>query len=75
LVKFRRRDRIGRLMLVRLTVDLAGPVHRELGKEYEFERGEAIRLIEAGFAMPIADVSVERAVPVSFVEHRKRKHR
>lgn len=62
-------------MLVRLTVDLAGPVHRERGKEYEFAQDEAIRLIEAGFALPVSGASVERAVPVSFVEHRKRKHR
>lgn len=62
-------------MLVRLTVDLAGPIHRERGKEYEFAQDEAIRLINAGFAIPADGKPIERAVPVSFVEHRKRKHR
>lgn len=62
-------------MLVRLTVDLAGPAHRERGKEYDFAQDEAIRLINAGFALPVAEKRVERAVPAPMVEHRKRKHR
>ncbi|SCW80592.1 hypothetical protein SAMN02927924_03030 [Sphingobium faniae] len=46
-----------------MTTGLSGP-HYTLspGDEHDFPDGEALRLIEAGFAVPIAGGKVERAV-------------
>lgn len=50
-------------MKIRMTMGLAGPQYALApGDEREFPRDEAVRLIEAGFAVPIAEVKVERAV-------------
>lgn len=50
-------------MKIRMTMGLAGP-HYALapGDEHEFPQDEAVRLIEAGFAVPVAEVKMERAV-------------
>ena len=50
-------------MKIRMTMGLAGP-HYALapGDEREFPQDEAVRPIEAGFAVPVAEVKVERAV-------------
>ena len=38
-----------------------------------FSEAEAIRLVAAGFALPFADVEIERAVAVKPIERRKSK--
>ena len=50
-------------MLVRLLVGFAGATILAPGDEAEFADDEAIRLIDAGFAVPIAP-KIERAVKV-----------
>lgn len=49
-------------MLIRMTVSLAGGINLAPGDEHEFEQAEAVRLIEAGFAVPV-EPDIERAVP------------
>lgn len=50
-------------MKIRMTMGLAGPQYALApGDEREFPRDEAVRLIEAGFAVPVAEVKVEHAV-------------
>jgi hypothetical protein len=58
-------------MRVRLLVGFAGATVLVPGDEAEFANAEAIRLIEAGFAVPIA-APVETAVR-KLDEKRKRK--
>lgn len=50
-------------MRIRMTTGLSGP-HYTLspGDEHDFPDGEAVRLIDAGFAVPVAGAKVERAV-------------
>jgi hypothetical protein len=59
-------------MRVRLLVGFAGATVLVPGDEAEFANAEAVRLIEAGFAVPIA-APIETAVKKSPVEKRKRK--
>lgn len=50
-------------MKIKMLTSLAGPEYAlSRGDEREFEDGEAIRLIEAGYAVPAADAPMERAV-------------
>jgi hypothetical protein len=49
-------------MKVKLTVAMTGERAWESGDEFECDTEEATRLIEAGYAVPIADAKVERAV-------------
>jgi hypothetical protein len=50
-------------VLIRMTVDLSGPgVLLAPGDEREFPQDEAVRLIAAGFAVPVAASDVELAV-------------
>ena len=50
-------------MKIRMTMGLAGPQYALApGDEREFPRDEAVRLIEAGFAVPVAEVKMERVV-------------
>lgn len=59
-------------MQVRMLVGLSGPAINLIpGDEHAFEQAEAVRLIEAGFAVPVAP-KVERAVKPA-PEKRKRK--
>ncbi len=50
-------------MLVRMCTGLSGP-HYILspGDEHDFPQDEAVRLIEAGYAVPVAGEKVGRAV-------------
>ena len=48
-------------MLVRMTVGLAGATVAVPGDEMDFPDAEAVRLVEAGFAVPIAP-KIERAI-------------
>lgn len=50
-------------MRVRMTTGLSGPRYTlSPGDEHDFEPDEALRLIEAGIAVPAESVKVERAV-------------
>lgn len=50
-------------MLVRLTTGLSGPAYSlGPGDERDFPQDEALRLIAAGYAVPVSETKVERAV-------------
>lgn len=50
-------------MLIRLLVGLSGPAFSlGPGDERDFPHDEAMRLIEAGFAVPVSSPKTERAV-------------
>ncbi len=59
-------------MLVRMVVGLAGPTTSLApGDEADFPQAEALRLIEAGYAVPAVEAKIERAVkPIRKVENR-----
>lgn len=59
-------------MLVRMVVGLVGPTTSLApGDEAEFPQAEAVRLIEAGYAVPMVAAKIERAVkPARKVEKR-----
>jgi hypothetical protein len=72
-------------MLVRMVVGLSGPTMTLApGAERDFPQDEAVRLIKAGYAVPVAEAQIERAViqPVTETRvfemsnhHRKHKRR
>ena len=50
-------------MLVRMLTCLSGPEFSlDVGDERDFDQAEAIRLIEAGYAVPVENLRPERAV-------------
>ena len=52
-------------MKVRMTVGLSGPAYNlQPGDEFSFPDGEAARLIAAGYAVPVVETPIERAVEV-----------
>lgn len=59
-------------MLVRMVVGLSGPATSLTpGDEADFPQPEALRLVAAGYAVPVAEVKVERSVkPARKVEKR-----
>jgi hypothetical protein len=59
-------------MRVRMLVGLSGPtITLSTGHEWDFPDDEAARLIAAGYAVPVAEPKVERAVrPRAKVERR-----
>jgi hypothetical protein len=59
-------------MRIRMVVGLSGPATSlSPGDEAEFPQAEALRLVEAGYAVPVAEAKVERAVkPTRKVEER-----
>ena len=59
-------------MRVRMMVGLSGPTINLIpGDEADFPQAEALRLVEAGFAVPVVEAKVERAVkPARKVEKR-----
>jgi hypothetical protein len=63
-------------MLVRMLVGLSGPAYLwQPGDERDFPQEEALRLIEAGYAVPVTENKIERAVAVPVTEKRGRKRR
>jgi hypothetical protein len=63
-------------MLVRMLVGLSGNKYSlGPGDRHDFPQEEALRLIEAGYAVPVADHKIERAVAVPVTEKRGRKRR
>lgn len=58
-------------MLVRLLVGLSGPAYSlGPGDERDFPQDEAMRLIEAGYAVPVSDRAVETAAKLPAPERR-----
>lgn len=58
-------------MLVRLLVGLSGSAFSlGPGDERDFPQDEALRLISAGFAVPVAEIKVERAIAAPAPESR-----
>lgn len=58
-------------MLIRLTTGLSGPAYSlGPGDERDFPQDEALRLIAAGYAVPVTEVKVEHAVQAPVVETR-----
>lgn len=50
-------------MRIRLLVGLSGPAYSlGPGDERDFPQGEALRLVEAGYAVPVSEPDVELAV-------------
>ena len=61
-------------MMVRMFVGLSGPAYLlQPGDERDFPQDEALRLISAGYAAPVADTNIERAVALPAMEKRGRK--
>jgi hypothetical protein len=60
---------------IKMTASLAGPDYSlNVGDETDqFDSAEAIRFIEAGFAVPVAEEKIERAVKFAAPEIRKGK--
>jgi hypothetical protein len=62
-------------MLIRMLVGLSGSAYSlSPGDERDFPQGEALRIVAAGFAIPVEEKSIERAVDAPIVERRGRKH-
>ena len=59
-------------MRVRMMVGLSGPTINLIpGDEADFPQAEALRLVEAGFAVPVVEAKIELAVkPARKVEKR-----
>ena len=59
-------------MKIKMTASVCGPEYSlDAGEITErFDNAEAIRFIEAGFAVPVADEKIERAVKSPAVEKR-----
>ncbi|RVH74272.1 hypothetical protein [Sinorhizobium meliloti] len=60
-------------MKIKMLVSLAGNEYSlSPGDERDFTQAEAIRLIDAGFAVPVAEEKTERAVAQPATEKRKK---
>lgn len=60
--------------MVRMLVGLSGMAYSLSPKdEHDFPQDEAIRLISAGFAVPVSDIQVERAVKTPVAERRAKR--
>jgi hypothetical protein len=63
-------------MLIRMMVGLSGNEYSlGPGDQRDFPQDEAIRLVEAGYAVPVAEHETERAVAAPAAEKRGRKKR
>ena len=60
-------------MRVRMVVGLSGPTINLIpGEEADLAEAEAVRLIAAGYAVPVSTVEIERAVRPPVAERRKK---
>lgn len=60
-------------MLVRMTAGLSGPEYTlGPGDKRDFPQAEAVRLIDAGFAVPVSEPVTERAVKKPAPERRRK---
>ena len=58
--------------MIKMLVGLSGPaITLSPGDEHEFPHDEATRLVAAGYAVPVAEVKIERAVKYPPREKRK----
>lgn len=63
-------------MMIEMTVGLSGPtLTLDPGDRRDFPQAEALRLIEAGFAVPVAEREIERAVDDPVIERRRGRPR
>lgn len=63
-------------MLIRMLVGLSGPAYSLVpGDERDFQQDEALRLIAAGYAAPVAEQKIERAVAAPPPEKRDKRTR
>lgn len=63
-------------MRVRMLAGIAGPnISLAPGDEHDFDHADAARLIESGYAVPVAMVAVETAVAAPAPEQRRRGRR
>lgn len=61
-------------MLIRMLVGLSGSEYSlGPGDERDFPQAEAIRLVAAGFAVPVAEAKFERAVAQPAAERRQKR--
>lgn len=61
-------------MWIKYLAHFEGPEDsRPIGSEHDVEQAEAIRLIEAGFAVPVARTPIEKAVRAPSETRPKRK--
>lgn len=61
-------------MLIRMLVGLSGSAYSlGPGDDRDFPHDEALRLIEAGFAVPVAGQKIERAVAAPVIEKRGKR--
>lgn len=61
-------------MLVKMLVGLSGPAYSlGPGDERDFPQAEAVRLVDAGFAVPVAEQKIERAVAAPVYEKRGKR--
>jgi hypothetical protein len=57
-----------------MLVGLSGPtITLSTGDEHDFPQDEAIRFIEAGFAVPVSEQIIETAAVAPKAERRKKK--
>lgn len=60
-------------MKIKLLVSLSGATAAfNAGDEHDWDNEDAIRLIAAGFAVPVSEIKIERAVATPAAERRKR---
>lgn len=60
-------------MKIKLLISLASAeTAYGAGDEHDWDDVDAVRLIEAGFAVPVSDIKIERAVATPVAERRKR---
>lgn len=70
-------------MIIEMTVSLSGPAYLlQPGDRHDFPQDEALRLVAAGFAVPVSEPQIERAVVApavetrsAFVHPKHKKHR
>lgn len=63
-------------MMIELLVGLSGPTYSlDPGDRQDFPQSEAIRLIEAGYALPVAECQMERPRVEPVVEKRDTSER
>ena len=61
-------------MLVKMLVGLSGPAYSlGPGDERDFPQAEATRLVGAGYAVPVAERNIERAVAKPAIEKRGKR--
>lgn len=61
-------------MRIKLLVGLSGPAFTlNPGDEREFPQDEAVRLVAAGFAVPVSEPKIERAILDAPAERRKKR--